>query len=532
MKAIILSIVLAAIGYCETTAFGLLEKIGIGRQVAVSSSLSTYIRGRYARTVLSDTFGGFVSARNLYGACVPRHAVVTVVRVQVAGVWKQMKIGESTSMWSAGRESGTDNQKKLFKWMKDYRRDYFIFEFSSLVSGQKVIVETTYEEVIPMFGNKWTYQVPFPWLVGSDDCPVSSWSVDVETDENFSQPLFTPVMPGINIEGRKMTGVVANAVPSPFNNPVIECLEHPDHRNSTVRDIYGTQKHLGVFVSPVDTEGSTRRRTISIVMQPGVAGATTGDVQARLLIDALLSRIRPQDLVNVWSNTATPQSLWKKPQRAHDDNVYAVLNLIDNLSVSSAASSYNKILDSIVAHDNSDTADHVIVIVTGASSISADDLAKLPASISTNVVLLANALQASPIQSLCWLRGGTYQHVAEWYGWRRKIAPVADSCLGVALNTVGGTASNALSPEPPGETALMHGSRRPVYAYDDDRQAKNVQQDFQGVIARTWANERIDRLTLILLAGVSEPIAIEMQSEIRRIGTTYQIWSPYNPVVE
>jgi len=78
----------------------------------------------------------------------------------------------------------------------------------------------------------------------------------------------------------------------------------------------------------------------------------------------------------------------------------------------------------------------------------------------------------------------------------------------------------------------MRGSRKVVYAYDDGRAANELPIEFKGLVARTWANERVNRLTSIIQAGISALVQAEYIAEIHRMGTTYQLWTPYNPFIE
>lgn len=515
----------------DAHAFGLLERIGNGQVAAQKSSLATFIRGRYARTVIADTFNAFVWQRCLYGVCVPTYAAVTKVRIREGGAWKELKIGSNAVMWSAGNDANKDYALSLFPWLKDKRRDYCMFEFSTTTLGGPVVVETTYEEVIPMFGNKWAYRVPFGWNVGGGGTPVNTWTIDVETDEDFSQPKATPLLPGIRIEGRRMFGTVTGGVSS--GEPIIECVEHPDHRNTTVRDSYGSNAHIGVFVTPVLESVPAKPRTVSIIMPPGLTHGSAGLPQARLFFDALLSRLGPQDRVNIWSNSNPTQRLWTKTQRAHDDNVFAILTLLDNQINNPGYDVVNQVLDSVRVYDRNDSTQHIIVIITsGTPRVDMAALNRVSQSTPISIVTMSNGLPASGLNAICKARGGTYQHVAWWYGWRSLIPSIADSCLGVTVNSVSSTIIKTLSPEPPADTKFIQGSRKVVYAYDDGREAKELPIEFKGLLARTWANERINRLTAIIQAGVSAIVQAEYVAEIHRIGRTYQLWSPYNPFIE
>lgn len=526
-KAVLLCALAVSLLCVEANAFGKLLKIGREGIDAQASSLSTFIRGRYARTVITDTFAGFTWQRCLYGVCVPTYAAVTTVRVFTGGVWKSLTLDTSSFMWSPGRVGSRDYQLELFSWLKEKRRDYCVFEFATASTIGPVVVETTYEEVIPMYGNKWAYRVPFGWNVGGGSCAVNTWTIDVESDENYSQPRITPIMPGITIEGKRMYGSVTKSISA--GEPIIDCVEHPDHSNTTIRDEYRGAKHVGVFVTPVATGAATSRRTVSIVMPPGLT-SPDGPAQARLLFDALLARLGPNDFVNVWSNSSTMQRLWKNPQRAHADNVFAIMSLLDNQIHGNPLPSVDKILDSTVVHDANDSTQHEIVILTHV--VTPEAVARVPRSTPISVVAISNGLPSSSLHGELLLRGGTYQHAAWWYGWRSLIPSIADSCLGIPLATVGSTTPTRFSPEPPTNTFLVQGSRRVVYSYDDGRPAKSVHPAFQGILARTWANERVNRLVNSIHGGVSATVQAEYIAEIHRIGTTYQLWTPYSPFIE
>lgn len=543
IKYIVVMLACLTIDVVDASAFGKLLRIGVGGVDPATSSLTTFIRGRYARTVIADTFPSFTNQRNIYGVCVPVFACVTKVRVFCAGAWKDMRLSRNDVMWSPGKSTGTDYGKALFPWVRDKRRDYFVFEFSVQSNADRVIVETTYEEVIPMYGNKWTYRVPFGWNVGGSQTPVTTWSVDVETDQNYGQPAVVPVMSGIRIEGRHLKGIVDGPITS--GEPVIECIEHPDHRNTSVRDSYSGQQHLGAFMSPTAAlnapgggvgvgggEGAVLKgRVVSIVL-PDLK-ALFDAPQSRLFIDALLARLGPNDYINIWSNSSTPASIWKKPHRAHDDNVYAIPGLMEQLTSGAPLNQFKDVLDSVRMYDANDSMQHVVVLVAKTNmDADVDALNRFAATTEISHITMGFQQPTYACATTCKVRGGVVAHIAAWYSWRAEIPATADSCLGISVDMVGTTTPGVTSPEPPTSTALIQGSRRVVYSYDDGRTASTVRQEFAGLIARTWANERINRMVDEVHKGVSDAAKTEIVAEVQRLGMLYQIWTAFNPLVE
>jgi len=67
-----------------------------------------------------------------------------------------------------------------------------------------------------------------------------------------------------------VTGVVSRG------EPIIECAEHPDHRNTTVKDSLGANAHIGVFVTPVLQTIPAKPRTVSIIMPPSLTHDSAG----------------------------------------------------------------------------------------------------------------------------------------------------------------------------------------------------------------------------------------------------------------